>query len=96
MQVDFFGWLGQALGTVIRYIVDGLEWFFGLFAVAGHNFLRGLSEALGMDQSVISLGALVIGLLLLVAAARAFFRRSIVAGIIWLVLGLWLLSWIIH
>lgn len=37
-----------------------------------------------------------IGLLLLIAAVRAFFRRAIVSGLILLLLGLWLLSWLIH
>ncbi|WP_120996790.1 hypothetical protein HKW98_15640 [Stutzerimonas urumqiensis] len=97
MQVEgFFEWLGAALGTVIRFIVDALGGFFGLLAAAGHNFLEGLSRTLGIDQSLISLAALVIGLLLLIAAVRAFFRRAIVSGLILLLLGLWLLSWLIH
>ena len=49
-----------------------------------------------MDTSLISIVALVIGLMLLYSAVRAFMRASIVMGIIWLALGLWLLSWIIH
>ncbi|EXF46437.1 major facilitator superfamily permease [Pseudomonas sp. BAY1663] len=97
MRVEgFFEWLGQALGTVIRYIVEGLSDFFGLFARAGHNFLEGLSRTLGMDRSLLSLAALVVGLLLLVAAVRAFFRGAVISGLIWLLLGLWLLSWLIH
>lgn len=97
MQVEsFFEWLGQALGTVIRYIVDALSGIFYLFAEAGANFLEGLSRTLGMDRSLISLIALAIGLMLLIGAFRAFFRRSIIAGVIYLFLGLWLLSWLIH
>jgi hypothetical protein len=93
MQVEsFFEWLGQALGAVIRFIVDGLEWFFNLFADAGGNFVDGLSRTLGMDTSLISIVALIVGLLLLFSAVRAFMRASIIM----LVLGLWLLSWIIH
>ncbi|HBC22543.1 MAG TPA: hypothetical protein DC052_00195, partial [Pseudomonas sp.] len=88
MRVEgFFEWLGQALGTVIRFIVEGLADFFGLFARAGHNFLEGLSRTLGMDRSLLSLVALVIGLLLLVAAVRSFFRGSIIGGLVWLFLG---------
>jgi lipopolysaccharide export LptBFGC system permease protein LptF len=34
--------------------------------------------------------------MLLYSAIRAFMRASIVFGIIYLILGLWLLSWIIH
>ena len=57
MRVEgFFEWLGQALGTVIRFIVEGLADFFGLFARAGHNFLEGLSRTLGMDRSLLSPG----------------------------------------
>ena len=93
---QFFQLLGQALGAVIRFIVEGLGDFFGLFARAGHNFLEGLSRTLGMDRSLLSLVALVIGLLLLVAAVRSFFRGSIIGGLVWLFLGLWLLSWLIH
>lgn len=97
MRVEgFFEWLGEALGTVIRYIVDALGGFFAMFANAGQSFLEGLARTLGMDYSLLSLVALAIGLLLLVAAVRAFFRRSIVSGVIYLFLGLWLLSWLIH
>jgi len=97
MRVEgFFEGLGQALGTVIRYIVDALSGFFAMFANAGQSFLEGLSRTLGMDHSLLSLVALAIGLMLLVAAVRAFFRRSIVGGVIYLFLGLWLLSWLIH
>ncbi len=60
------------------------------------NFVDGLSRTLGMDTSLISIIALVIGLMLLYSAVRAFMRASIILGIIWLALGLWLLSWIIH
>ena len=46
-------------------------------------------------QGLISLFCLIIGLLFLYNAVRAFIRASIIGGVIWLVLGLWLLSWII-
>ena len=97
MQVEsFFEWLGQALGSVIRFIVDLLSGLFHTLANAGSNFVDGLSRALGMDTSIISIVALILGLLMLYSAIRAFMRASIVLGIIWLVLGLWVLSWIIH
>ncbi|MEB0007119.1 hypothetical protein QN375_19320 [Pseudomonas sp. MH9.2] len=97
MQVEsFFEWLGQALGAVIRFIVNGLDGLFNLLAHAGGNFVEGLSRTLGMDTSLISILALIIGLMLLYSAIRAFMRASIVFGIIYLILGLWLLSWIIH
>ena len=97
MQVQgFFEWLGQVLGAVIRFIVEALDGFFNLLSNAGSNFVEGLSRALGMDASIISIIALIVGLMLLWAAIRAFMSASIIMGIIWLVLGLWLLSWIIH
>lgn len=49
-----------------------------------------------MDRSLLSLAALVLGLMLLAAAVSAFVRRSFISGLIWLFLGLWLLSWLIH
>lgn len=97
MQVEsFFERLGQALGAVIRFIVDGLSGLFNILAHAGGNFVEGLSRTLGMDTSLISILALIIGLMLLYSAIRAFMRASIIFGIIYLILGLWLLSWIIH
>ncbi|TBU99796.1 hypothetical protein [Stutzerimonas kirkiae] len=93
---SFFEWLGQLLGSIIRTIVDALEGFFDLIASAGHNFLEGLSGALGMDHSLLSLVALVLGLWLLFSAVRAFMRRSFISGLIWLLLGLWLMSWLIR
>jgi hypothetical protein len=97
MQVEgFFEWLGQALGSVIRFIVDALSGLFNLLSHAGSNFVDGLSRTLGMDTSIISIIALILGLMLLWSAIRAFMNASIIMGIIWLLLGLWLLSWIIH
>ena len=97
MQVEsFFEWLGQVLGSVIRFIVDGLNGLFSILARAGSNFVEGLSETLGMDPSIIGIIALIIGLMLLYSAIRAFMRGSIIMGIIWMLLGLWLFSWIIH
>ncbi|WP_314409525.1 hypothetical protein [Pseudomonas kuykendallii] len=96
MQVDFFETLGQMLGSLIRFIVDSLDWLFSLFAVAGHNFVDGLAAALGMDRSILNIAALILGLILLAGAFRAFFGRSIISGIILLLLALWLLSFIIN
>ncbi|MBC3412050.1 MULTISPECIES: hypothetical protein [Pseudomonas] len=97
MHVEgFFDWLGQVLGSVIRFIVDGLSGLFNLLANAGGNFIDGLARALGMDTSLVSILALIVGLLLLYSAVRAFMRASIILGIIWAVLGLWVLSWVVH
>ncbi|KAB5620787.1 hypothetical protein F7234_20735 [Pseudomonas putida] len=97
MHVEgFFEWLGQALGAVIKFIVDIMSGLFNLLANAGGNFIDGLARTLGMDTSLVSILALIVGLMLLYSAIRAFMRASIVMGTIWLVLGLWVLSWIIH
>ena len=93
---SFFEWLGQALGAIIRWVVDSLGWLFSLLGNAGGNFVEGLSQTLGMDTNVITIVALIVGLLFLYSAVRAFMRASIIMGVIWAVLGLWLLSWIIH
>jgi phage shock protein PspC (stress-responsive transcriptional regulator) len=63
---------------------------------AGGDFVDGLSRSLGMDTSIISILMLIIGLMLLYSAVRAFMRASIIMGIIWLMLGLWVLSWVVH
>ena len=97
MHVEgFFEWLGQALGAVIRFVVDALSGLFNLLANAGGNFIDGLAHTLGMDTSLVSILMLVIGLLLLYSAVRAFMRASIIIGIIWLMLGLWVLSWVVR
>lgn len=93
---SFFEWLGQALGAIIRWVVDSLGWLFSLLGNAGGNFVEGLSQTLGMDTNVVTIVALIVGLLSLYSAVRAFMRASVIMGVIWAVLGLWLLSWIIH
>ncbi|MFD2643707.1 hypothetical protein [Pseudomonas japonica] len=97
MRVEgFFEWLGQVLGAAIRFVVDALTGLFALLANAGGNFIDGLAKTLGMDTSLISILILLIGLLLLYSAVRAFMRASVIAGIIWALLGLWVLSWVVH
>lgn len=96
MQVEgFFEWLGQAFGAAIRFIVESLSGVFGLLGDAVGGFINGLSKALGVTPSLLGVAVLVVGLLLLYAAVRAFLRRSILLGIIWLLLGLWLLGGLI-
>ncbi|WP_409277262.1 hypothetical protein [Pseudomonas defluvii] len=97
MHVEgFFEWLGQALGALIRFVVDGLNGLFSLLSNAGGSFIEGLSRTLGMDTSLVSILTLIVGLLVLYSAVRAFMRASIIFGIIWLLLGLWILSWVVH
>lgn len=96
MHVEsFIGNLGLWLGTLVRFIVETLNGLFGTITEAGSNFVDGMARALGMDTSIISIAVLIIGLLFLYNAVRAFIRASIIGGVVWLVLGLWLLSWII-
>jgi phage shock protein PspC (stress-responsive transcriptional regulator) len=97
MQVEsFFEWLGRAFGELIRFVVEALSGFFELMGSAVAGFIAGLSQALGITPSLLGIAVLVLGLLLLYAALRAFLRRSIIAGLVWLFLGLWLLSGLIH
>jgi hypothetical protein len=96
MRVEgFFEWLGQAFGAVIRFIVESLSGFLGLFGDALGGFINGMSKALGIAPSLLGMLVLIVGLLLLYAAVRAFLRRSIIAGLIWLFFGLWLLGGLI-
>lgn len=96
MQVEgFFDWLGQVLGGLIRLLLEGLRGLLHLFGNAGAEFLGGLSRALGITPSLLSVMALLLGLLLLYHAVRAFMRRSLVLGVLWLLLGLWLLGMLI-
>lgn len=97
MHVEgFFDGLGQVLGTIIRFVVDLLTGFFDMLGNAGRDFLNGLSRALGMETSLLGMIALVFGLLLLGLSVRAFVRKRFIAGTIWLLISLWLLSLIIH
>ena len=96
MQVDFFGWLGNTVGLIIHYSVEFFSGLFNMLSNAGGNFVEGMSRSLGMDTSIISIITLIIGLLFLYSAVRAFMRASIIIGVIWLMLGLWLLSWVVH
>ncbi|WP_155295919.1 hypothetical protein [Pseudomonas gelidaquae] len=89
MQADFFGWLGNTIGLIIHYIVEFFSGLFNMLTNAGGNFVEGMSRALGMDTSIISIITLIVGLLFLYSAVRAFMRASIIAGVIWLMLGLW-------
>lgn len=92
---DFFEWLGHALGTLIRFIVEALSGFFGFFADIGRSFLDGMASALGTDVGLLCIVAMVCGLLLLYAAVRAGMRKAFVRMVIYGLLGLWLLSLIV-
>ncbi|HBX57762.1 hypothetical protein [Pseudomonas sp. UBA2684] len=97
MSVEgFFESLGQAFGAFIRFIVEALDGFFGLLGNAIGSFIDGMASALGVTPSLLTIAVVIVGLMLLYAALRAFLRGSIIGGIIWLLLGLWLLSALIR
>ena len=95
-EENFFEWLGREFGELIRLVVETLGEFFAKMSGAVASFIEGLSEALGITPSTLSIAVLVLGLLLLFAALRAFLRRAFIAGLVWLFLGLWLLSGLIQ
>ncbi|WAJ37025.1 hypothetical protein OU800_20850 [Pseudomonas sp. GOM7] len=97
MQVEgFFEGLGEALGRVIRFVVDMLSGALSAVADAIDDFLHGLANAIGMDSSIFSILLLIIGLLFLYNGVRALLRRSIIGGVIWLLLGLMVMGWLIR
>ncbi|AOE82978.1 hypothetical protein [Pseudomonas sp. TCU-HL1] len=91
----FFEWLGQIIGTVIRFVVDLLSGVLDSIGQAINDFLNGLARAIGMDVSFFSLILLIIGLLLLYSGVRAFIRKSIIGGLVLTFLGLVVMSWLI-
>jgi len=91
-----FEWLGQAFGTLVRLIVDGLAWVFDMLSGASTAFVNGFSRALGIDSSILSIAFVVLGLFLIYLGVSAFIRKRFIGGIIWLLLGLWLLSTLIR
>ncbi|MDR6292723.1 MULTISPECIES: hypothetical protein [Inquilinus] len=93
---SFFEWLGETLGAVIGFIIRAVRGVVDGLSGAVNDFLGGMAKAIGMNASVFSFVLLAIGLLLLYTAIRAFIRRAIVAGIVWGLLGLLVLSWVVR
>lgn len=91
-----FEWLGEALGTLVRLIVDSLAWVFHILSGASTAFVNGFSRALGVDSNIFTVVAVIIGLLLIYTGVRSLLRRRFVGAVIWLLLGLWLLSALIR
>ncbi|MGK0547852.1 hypothetical protein ACSEE7_20390 [Halomonas cupida] len=85
---DLFTWLGEALGTLIRVVVDTLGGFFTGLDDAAAGFIDGLSRSLDIAPSFFSLALLVLGLFFLWRALRAILARSAVAALLWALLGL--------
>ncbi|WP_110687880.1 hypothetical protein [Salinicola aestuarinus] len=95
-MTDFFNWLGEAIGNVIRTIVEALNGLFGGLWESMDGFVDGLTGALGISDSLFSIAVLVIGVLLLINGIRSLFRGGIIGGVIGLLLGLLVLSWLIR
>lgn len=87
-----FQWLGELLGGLIRLIVDALRFVFGGLAKAISDFSAGVAAAMGMQPSLFNFALLALGVAMLLAALRAFAARGIVAGIVWALLALLVLS----
>jgi len=92
----FFSWLGGAVGSVIQAVVDFLRLIFGGLSDAIGDFLHGVANAVGMDPNIFNYLWLALGVLMLIAAVRAIFRRAIVAAIVWAVLGVFLLGGLVR
>lgn len=62
---NVFEWLGQVFGTVIRFIIDSLVWLFTILSNASSDFVNGFARALGVDSSLLSIAAVILGLCLI-------------------------------
>lgn len=91
-----FDWLGQTLGTLIRFVVERLSGLLDMIWNAMDQFLHGFARAIGMNVSIFSFVLLFLGLLLLYSGVRALLRRAFVGGLLLTFLGLIVMSWLIH
>ncbi len=96
LNTNPFDWLGQIFGTLVRLVVDGLAWVFNMLSGASSAFVNGFSRALGVDSSILSIAFVILGLFLIYLGFSSFLRKRFIGGIIWLLLGLWLLSSLIR
>ena len=96
MKTNPYDWLGQIFGTLVRLIVDGLAWVFDMLSGASSAFVNGFSRALGVDSSILSIAFVILGLFLIYLGFSSLIRKRFIGGIIWLLLGLWLLSSLIR
>ncbi|MGQ7247790.1 hypothetical protein ACUN9Y_10675 [Halomonas sp. V046] len=92
---DIFTWLGETLGRLIRFVVEALSGVFSGIDDAAAGFINGLSASLGISSSIFSLAALALGLFFIWRAIQAVLRRSVVAAILWALLGLVVLGTLI-
>lgn len=83
--------MGEWVGAAIRAVVEALQFMFSGFFGALDSFFEGVMDTLGINPSLFSVLLLGLGLLMLYWGVRAFMRRAIVAGVLWLLLALILL-----
>ncbi|MCM5703607.1 hypothetical protein [Larsenimonas salina] len=91
---SFFGDVGEAIGAVLKSLIDFLSSIWQNFFGAIDDFIDGVTRSLGISPSVFSIALLVIGLMFLYGAVRAFMRGSILGGAFRLGIGVILLSWL--
>ncbi|MGK9231367.1 hypothetical protein KXS07_07045 [Inquilinus limosus] len=96
IQTNFFEWLGETLGSVIGFIIRAIRAVVDGLGGAVDDFLDGMARAIGMNSSIFSFALLILGLFLLYTSVRSFISKAIVAGIVWAVLGLMVLSWVVR
>lgn len=85
-EEGLFKWLGNALGEILRAIVEAIGFIFSKLGSAVHEFFAGLAGAMGMDPSIWNIVWIVLGVWMLFSAIRAFARRAFISGIVWLLL----------
>lgn len=93
---ELFRSLGEIVGLAIRAVLETLEFVFGGFFGAIDGFLSGVTETLGISPSLLSLFFLLLGLGLLYLGIRAFLRRRVLAGVLWWLCALIVLSALIE
>ncbi|GEK72767.1 MULTISPECIES: hypothetical protein [Halomonas] len=93
---DFFTAIGQFIGHVIRFIVDALGAGLNGLDDAASSLIGGIAGGLGIPANLLSLLVLALGLWLLWKAFSALRRRAVVATLIWVLLGVSVLSWLIN
>ena len=81
-----FRWVGNALGEILRSLVDAVGFIFSKVGAAVHEFFAGVAGAMGIDPSFLNIVWIVLGVWMLFSAIRAFARRRVFAGIVWLFL----------
>jgi|GEM_PF-4954261 len=92
---DFFSQAGTFVGHILKSVIDFFHQFIGSIGGAFHGFLSGLGGSLGVNHSITGIIVVVIGLILMVKGIGNLRRQRFIMGILALVIGISLLSWII-